>query len=340
MDTSRDDGPAPQPERREPRLEDVRLRDFSFADWRAVLVRAGKEFMNDNAMMLASALAYSAFFAIPSVLLVVVGAFTLAAGPGTITSLMHQFSHVMPAQAVSLLDSSLRNLDRHPAQGVLITAVGAVLALWSTTGAMTSYMTAINQAYDRKDGRSFVRKRVVALTMVAVVGVAFLTVAVLLMFGPPVERLVASHSGPASGAVGWIWWIAQWPILLFGLLAAFATLLYLGPDVELRRWQFLTPGSLVAALLWIAASGGFAFYSGTFGSYNKTWGSLSAVIVMLTWLWLSAMALLLGAEINAEVERSRELRQQPPQREQQPARPSRRSAEPRRHGRRSAPRSG
>ena len=85
-------------------------------------------------------------------------------------------------------------------------------------------------------------------------------------------------------------------------------LLYLGPDVEHRKWQFLTPGSLVAALLWIAASGLFAVYTATFASYNKTWGSLSAVIVMLTWLWITGMALLLGAEINSEAERSRQLR--------------------------------
>jgi len=104
------------------------------------------------------------------------------------------------------------------------------------------------------------------------------------------------------------WWVAQWPILLVGLLAAFATLLYLGPDVDHPRWEFLTPGSLVAAFLWIATSGLFAVYTAMFGSYNKTWGSLSAVIVMLTWLWLTGMALLLGAEINSEVERSRRLR--------------------------------
>jgi membrane protein len=85
-------------------------------------------------------------------------------------------------------------------------------------------------------------------------------------------------------------------------------MLYLAPDVEHRKWQFVSPGSLVAALLWIASSGLFAVYTSMFGSYNKTWGTLSAVIVMLTWLWLSSMALLLGAEINAEVERSRQLR--------------------------------
>jgi membrane protein len=315
----------------------VRLRDFSLGDWRAIVVRAGKEFLADNAMMLSSALAYSAFFAVPSVLLVVVGAFTLAVGPGTITSLMQHFGHVMPSQATSLLGTSLKRLDAHPAQGVVVTVVGFVLALWSTTGAMTTYMTAVNLAYDQRDGRGFVRKRMVAVTMVAVIGVAFLLVAVLLMFGPPVERLVAAHVGAASGAVGWIWWIAQWPILLVGLLVAFATLLYLGPDVEVREWRFLTPGSLVAAFLWIASSGAFAFYSGTFGSYNKTWGSLSAVIVMLTWLWLSAMALLLGAEINAEVDRCKAIKERP-SRAPQPSRQRPRSVEPLRRARHPAPR--
>src|SRR5204862_6988729 len=106
-----------------------------------------------------------------------------------------------------------------------------------------------------------------------------------------------------------LWWILQWPIALGGLLVAFAPLLYLGPDVEQPEWRFLTPGSLVAALLWIAASGLFAVYTATFASYNKTWGALSAVIVMLTWLWITGLALLLGAEINAEAERSRQLRQ-------------------------------
>jgi membrane protein len=274
-------------------------------DRKAILVRAGKRFLADNGPMLASALAYSSFFAIPSVLLVAVGLFTLVAGPATITSLMAHFATVMPGQATLLLGSSLKNLEAHPASSVVITVLGLVLALWSTTGAMNAYMTAINIAYERKDRRSFVRKRIVAVEMVAAMGFAFVLVAVLLMFGPQVEKLIAAHVGAAGTVVNWLWWVVQWPILLIGLLAAFATLLYLGPDLEQRRWRFLTPGSLVAAVLWIAFSGLFAVYTSMFGSYNKTWGTLSAVIVMLTWLWLSGMALLLGAEINAEVDRSR-----------------------------------
>lgn len=300
--------PMPQPERDEPRLVDPGLGDLSFRDWRAIVVRAFKEFLEDNGTMLASALAYSTFFAIPSVLLVVVGVFTLLAGPDTIASLMAHFSHVIPSEATSLLGGSLRRLDRSPSTGIAMTIVGFVLAVWATTGAMSAYMTALNLAYERKDGRSFLRRRIVAAELVAVIGIAFLLVAILLIFGPPLEQFVASHAGPLSAAIGWIWWIATWPILVAGLLAAFATLLYLGPDVAHPRWRFITPGSVLATLVWLAASGGFAIYTASFGSYNKTWGSLAAVIIMLTWLWLAAIALLLGAEVNAEAERSRELR--------------------------------
>jgi membrane protein len=302
-------GPTPQPERHEPKVRDPSLRDFSFADWKAIVVRAFKKFMENNAMMLASALAYSSFFAIPSVLIVATGLFTLIAGPQTITHLIQQLHGVIPSQATSLLGSSLHRADAHPGTSLAFTILGFVLAVWSVTGAMNAYMLAINIAYERKDKRSFVTKRLVALKMATVISLAFALVAVLTIFGPVVEHAIATRIGPAGGVLNVAWWIAQWPILLAGLLVAFATLLYLGPDVEQRKWEFLTPGSLVAAVLWIAASGLFAVYTASFASYNKTWGALSAVIVMLTWLWISGMALLLGAEINAEVERSRTLRE-------------------------------
>ena len=299
---------SPEPELREPKVPDPELRDLTFADWKAVFIRAAKEFMNHHATMLASALAYSSFFAIPAVLLVTVGVFTLVAGPDTITNLMSHFRHVMPSEATQLLGSSLKNLEAHPSSGVVMTVVGFVIALWSTTGAMNAYMLAINLAYGRKDKRSYVRKRIVAFELVVVIGFAFVLVAVLLIFGPQIEGAIASHLGSAGDVLDVAWWILQVPILLGGLLAAFAALLYLGPDVKTRKWQFLTPGSLVAALMWIAISGLFAVYTSMFGSYNKTWGALSAVIVTLTWLWLSAIALLYGAEVNAELERTRELR--------------------------------
>src|SRR4029078_968495 len=135
---------------------------------------------------------------------------------------------------------------------------------------MPPYITAVNLAYDCKDGRKFVMKRFIAVQMVVVIGFAFVLVAVLLIFGPAGEHLVASPPGPLSGAVGWIWWIAQWPILLTGLLAAFATLLYLGPDVEHPRWHFLSPGSLFATVVWLAALGALAFYTSGLASSQHT----------------------------------------------------------------------
>ena len=301
-------GPTPQPEHAEPKHSDPGLRDFTFADWRAIFVRAAKEMLADNMTLIASALAYSTFFAIPSVLLMVVGLFTLIAGPGAIDTLIQHLGTVMPAPGDRAPALEPLRLEQHPSTSIAITAIGFVLALWSTTGAMTSYMTALNIAYDREDSRKFVKKRLVALVMVACIGLAFLLVAGLLVFGPPIEKYAGRAVGMPS-TFGWLWWSLQWPILIVGMLAAFATLLWLGPDVKPRSWKFITPGSVVTVVIWLVVSGAFAFYTSSFGSYNKTWGSLAAVIVMLTWLWLTSLALLFGAELNAEVERTRRLRQ-------------------------------
>ena len=289
--------------RPEPDEAEIEAPPFSWRSLPGAVKNAAQAMLEDNMLMIASALAYSTFFAIPSVMLVALGLFTLIAGPATITSLIHSFGHVMPQQATQLLGSSLQRLDQHPSTSITITAIGLVLAIWSTTSAMTSYMTAVNMAYDVKDDRNFVRKRGIALLMAACIGFAFVLVAVLLMFGPQIEKRVASALN-GSSLVGYLWWIAQWPILIAGLLAAFATILYLSPNLrdEHRRWRFITPGAVFAAVIWLAVSGLFAVYTAKFGSYNKTWGSLSAVIVMLTWLWLSSLALLFGAELNAEIE--------------------------------------
>ncbi len=283
----------------EERLEDPGMGDLSWRDWFAIAKRAGKAMLDDNMTVFAQALAYSLFLAIPSVLLLTIGLFTLLAGPATITHVIHHVGGVIPGQARTLLSGSIHRLGRQHHASLVMVIVGAVLALWSTTGAMTSFMTAINVAYERKDGRNFLKKRLSALLMVACIGAAFLLVAVLLIFGPLVEKHLGESLGIQS-FLPYIWWIAQWPILIGGLLAAFSTLLYLGPDIDHPRWRFLSVGSAIAAFVWLAVSGASAVYTARFGHYNKSWGSLSAVIVMLIWLWISALALLYGAELNAE----------------------------------------
>ena len=312
-DTETKPAPAPQPKGEEPALTEGSAGDLSSRYWLAVAGRAGRRMLEHNMTMIASALAYSTFFAIPSVLLAVVGLFTLLAGPTTIDTLSQHLGQVMPAQATQLLRGSLVRLEQKPSAGLTLTIVGFALAFWSMTGAMTSYMTALNLAYGQKDSRPFIKKRITALAMVACIGAAFLLVAGLLIFGPPIEKYLGQATG-AQSVLTYVWWAAQWPILVAGLLAAFATLLWLGPDVEHRRWRFLTVGSAIAVAIWLLASGAFAFYTARFGSYNKTWGSLAAVIIMLTWLWLTSLALLYGAEFNAEAERSRERRRGKPAR--------------------------
>jgi membrane protein len=309
------EGPSPQPEKREPKLPDPGLTDLSRQDYKAILVRAAKKALADGITDLAAALAYYSFLAIPAVLLVAVGLFTLIASPDAITTLMEKIGSVAPSQTTELLGGSLRRLNQNQSSSVIMTIVGFVLALWTTTGAMTSFMRALNRAYDRDETRNFVKQRVVAVQMVVALGVAFLLIFGLLVLGPLMSKWIGQALN-IEGVFGWIWWIAQWPVLIGGLLAAFAAVLYLGPNVEHPRWQFITPGSVVAVFVWLVASGLFAIYTSMFGSYNKTWGSLAAVIVMLTWLWLTGLALLFGAEVNAEAERSRELRQGKPAEDQ------------------------
>jgi membrane protein len=303
--------PAPQPERREPELVDPGLGDLSGRDYKAIVVRAGKEALDDQITDVAAALAYYAFLAIPATLLVVVGLFSLVADAGTVNSLMDRLEGVVPADAISLLSDSLTRITENESGGLVMVLLGFLLALWTTTGAMTGLMRGLNRAYDRKETRNFLKQRLTALGMLVCMLIAVALSLGLLALGPYVSDWIGAAIGLES-VFGWIWWTVQWPVLVLGLLLAFSGLLYLGPNVDHPRWQFITPGSAFAVVIWLLASGLFALYVSFFASYNKAWGSLAAVIVMLTWLWLSALAILFGAEINAEAERSRELRQGKP----------------------------
>jgi membrane protein len=302
------EAPSPQPERGEPRHPDPSLRTLTARDYRAVFLRAGKEALDDHLTNLAAALAYYAFLAIPAVLLVAVGAFSLFAGPDAVSSIVERLSGVIPREAVTLVqDALVRVTEQRAGVSVTMSIVGIVLALWSLTGAMQTLMWALNEAYDREETRGFIKRRLTGLIMVVLLLVAFALAFGLLVLGPHLSGWIGSAVG-ADAFVQWLWWTAQWPILLLGLLLAFATILYLGPDVDHPRWSFLTIGTAFAVVIWLAASGAIALFASRFGSYDKTWGSLAIVIIMLTWLWLSSLALLLGAEVNAEAERSRELR--------------------------------
>jgi membrane protein len=279
-----------------------RLRDLSLGEWREIAVSAVKESVDDNVPMMASALAYSAFFAIPSALLLLLGVFTLVADESTIAHLVARLTEIAPSDAADLFGNSLRHLSQRSSTGLTLALVGLGLALWSASNAMSTVISALNVAYDREDSRGFVRSRLVAIVMAVFVGAAALLAGTLLVMGPHLQAWLGSALD-ARRPVELAWWIGQWPILIAGLLFAFAVVLYLGPDVEHRRWQLISPGSVVAVVVWLVVSSAFSFYTAHFGTYDKTWGTLGAVIVTLIWLWLAGLSLLFGGELNAETER-------------------------------------
>lgn len=307
----------PQPERHEPQVSDPGLTDLTRRDYVAIFKRAFKRFSGDHMTNIAAALAYYAFLAIPSLLLVAVGVFSLLAGPNAISTVIGKLHGIMPGQATSLIHGSLTRMTQNHGAGIAVLSIGGLLAVWSLTGAMQNVMWATNVAYDRDEGRGFVRRRLTAAAMVVFGLLGFALLFGVLVLGPHLSHWIGSAVGQKT-LVGYAWWIAEWPLLLVGLLVAFAGIMRLGPNVRHPKWQFLSIGAVVAILVWLVVSGAFAFYVSRFGSYNKTWGSLSAVVVMLTWLWLSSVALLFGVEVNAEAERSRELRRgEPAERELQ-----------------------
>ena len=286
-------------------LEDaeVGVTDLGARDYAGIFKRAGKRAMEHQISDAAAAVAYYAFLAIPALLLISVGVFSIFASPSAVDTIVEKLGSVMPAEAVALLRSGL---DRTAEEGGGLTMIliGGAVAVWTASGTANAVMRALNRVHGTEETRGFVRQRLVGVVMVLVAIVAFALVFGLLVLGPKLSGWVGDLVG-AEAAVRWAWWLGQWPILIVGLLVAFGTALFLGPDVEHRRWRFLSVGAGLAVVLWLAASGGFALYVAFLGSYNQTWGTLAAVIIMLTWLWLSSLALLFAAEVDAETERTR-----------------------------------
>ena len=234
-------------------------------------------------------------------LIIAVGIFALVGDLSAANALVAKLGGILPGQAQSLLRDSLATLTQNKGTGVSVLVIGTLLALWSVTGVMQNVMWGLNVAYERNESRGFVRRRITALTMVGFAALGVLLLFGMLVLGPHMVKWIGDATGQTT-LVSRLWWIAQWPILIGALLVMFAGIYYFGPNVDHPPF-----GTVIGIVSWLALSGIFAVYVSKFGSYNKTWGSLAAVVVMLTWLWLSGLTLLFGAEVNAEAERSREL---------------------------------
>ena len=276
-----------------------RLRAFLTDAW-IVLRRAVAKAREDDVTLVAQALAYSLFLAIPAAMLVALGVFSIFADASTVESLIVRAQTVLPAEAATLLRDSLRRSTESPSSGIVMTVLGLALAVWTTTSAAVTLMRGITVAFGGEESRGFVRTRLVAGVIVAALLLAAALVVGLLVLGPHLEAWIGDALG-APTLTAWVWWTLQWPVLVAGLLFAFAVVLSVGPDVDRAALGVVSPGAAAALVVWLGASAGLAFYSANFGSYDKTWGTLAAVVVTLVWLWLTSAAVLFGAEVNAAV---------------------------------------
>jgi membrane protein len=272
--------------------------------WTGAIKRTVKEYKVDNLSDWAAALTYYGVLSIFPALLVLVSAIGLT-GHSATQSLLNNIGQVAPSSVRQVLTTAIQNLQNSQRSAGVIVVVSLVVALWSASGYVAAFMRASNAIYDVPEGRP-VWKTVpirVGVTVVMLVLLAASAVAVVVTGGlaDRVGRLI----GIGSTAVT-VWEIAKWPVLLVIVSFMIALLYWASPNAR-QGFRWVTPGGALAVVLWLLASGLFAVYVSQFSNYNKTYGSLASVIVFLVWLWISNLSILLGAELNAELERGRSI---------------------------------
>ena len=273
--------------------------------WGGVLKRTVREFKEDNLTDWAAALTYYGVLSIFPLLLALISVLGLV-GQSATQPLIDNIGQVAPGAAKDIVTSAIQNLQRSAGAAGILFIVGLAGALWSASGYIAAFMRASNAIWDVEEGRP-IWKTIPMRVVITVITVILLTVMALavVLTGPLAEQ-VGNIVGLGSTAVT-VWDIAKWPVLILIVSFMFAFLYWASPNVRHPKFQWVTPGGLIAVLLWIVASAAFAFYVANFGSYNKTYGALGGVIIFLVWLWISNLVILLGAELNAEIERGRQI---------------------------------
>jgi membrane protein len=273
--------------------------------WWQAIKRTVREFREDNLTDWAAALTYYAILAVFPALLALVSIVGLM-GSSTTQSLIENLGQVAPGPAKDIFTSAIENLQQNQGAAGIMLIVGLALAIWSASGYVSAFMRASNTIYDVEEGRP-VWKSVptrVGTTLVLLLLLAITAVGVVLTGG--LAEQVGKVLGIDKTAVD-VWNIAKWPVLIGIVSLMFAILYYAAPNVKHPKFRWVSPGGVVAVILWIAASAAFAFYVASFSSYNETYGAIGGVIVFLTWLWITNIAVLFGAELNAELERGRQI---------------------------------
>jgi membrane protein len=273
----------------------------------ATLKRTATEFMEDNLTDWAAALTYYGLLALFPALIAMVSLIGLVGDPRSTTSTLTEIiTTIGPQSAAQTFSGPIESIASNQSAAGFAFVAGLAVALWSASGYVGAFMRASNIIYETPEGRPFwkLRPLQLAVTLAMILLMAILALA-LVLTGPVVEA-VAGPIGLSDTAID-IWNIAKWPVMVAIFLLMVAVLYYASPNVRLRGFKWVTPGSLVAIVVWAVASAAFAFYVANFGSYDKTYGTLGGLIALLVWFWISNLAILFGHQLNAERERSIEI---------------------------------
>jgi membrane protein len=274
--------------------------------WSYVLRKTAREFLDDQCTDLAAALTYYAVLALFPALVVVVSLLgVFGQGKRTTDAVVDIAADVVPASAVDMLRQPIQQLVESPSAGFALIA-GVAGALWSASGYIGAFSRAMNRIYEVDEGRPVWKLRPVQLLLTLTGLVMVAAVAFMLAVSGPVAESIGNVVGLGEHAVT-AWNIIKWPVILVVVTVAVAILYYVTPNVQQPKFRWMSVGATVAIVVWMAASLLFGIYVANFGSYNKTYGTLAGVIVFLLWLWITNLALLFGAELDAELERGRQL---------------------------------
>jgi membrane protein len=273
------------------------------SSWGGVFKRTVSEFRDDNLTDLAAALTYYGILAIFPAIIALVSILGLI-GHSATQPLIENLGKVAPGAAKSIFTSAIQNLNKSQGAAGIIFVVGLAGALWSASGYVAAFMRASNAIYEIEEGRPIWKTLPVrvGVTVVMVILLAIISVAVVLTGG--LAKQLGNLVGVGSSAVE-VWDIAKWPVLVLLVSFMLSIFYWAAPNVKHPGFRWISPGGILAVAAWLIASGAFALYVANFSSYNKTYGALAAVVVFLVWLWISNIAILLGAEFNAELERGR-----------------------------------
>jgi membrane protein len=273
----------------------------------ATLKRTIREVRDDNLTDWAAALTYYSVLALFPGLIVLVAILGLVGQhPETTNALLDIVRDVGPASAVDTFRGPIESVVKSNSGAGALLGVSLLFAIWSASGYVGAFIRAINVIYEVEEGRPFWKRRPLQIVITVAMVLLLALVAISIVVTGPLARAIGDEVGLGDTAIT-IWNIAKWPVVVVVVTGMFTVLYYVAPNVRQPRVRWVTPGGIVAVVLWLLASAGFGLYVANFGSYDKTYGSLGGVVVFLVWLWLSNLALLFGAEFDAELERSREL---------------------------------